>query len=114
MENALDFNRYRPPILPLKLPDKNQTLLRLIPPTVDLQEELRAQQSQLRALLSQEDDEAKEALYVLAAKLMSCNRNMLKITAQHLRTKYDMDETDLVLFFQSYAEYLNGIENAKN
>lgn len=114
MAEILDFNKHRPPILPITLPDKKRTQLKLIPPTVDLQEELRAQQSQLRALLSQENDEAKDALYTLTAKLMSCNRNLQKITPQQLRTKFDMDESDLVLFFQSYAGFLTDLENAKN
>lgn len=114
MANTLNFNRYRPPILPVELLDDQHTTLHIVPPTVDLQEELRARQSELRALLSQGDDATRAALYDLAAKLMSCNRNLREITAEQLRTVYRLDEEDLVVFYEAYADYLKGIENAKN
>ena len=114
MANTLVFNRHRPPILPIVLPDKRQTCLHLTPPTVDLQEELRAQQGQFQELLSKEDETMSDALYALAARLMSCNRNMKQITAKQLRSTYDMDEADLVVFYQAYTDFLLEIEHAKN
>ena len=112
--NTLQFNRYRPPIFPVELMDKQRTVLHVTPPTVDLQEELRARIGDLNALLTGTDDEKRQGLFDLAARLMSCNRNMLKITPQQLRTAYDLDEEDLVVFFEAYADFLKGIENAKN
>ena len=55
MAETLDFNQYRPPVLPLILMDEQHTVINVSPPTVDLQEELRARQGQLRVLLSKED-----------------------------------------------------------
>lgn len=114
MANTLDFNRYRPPILPIVFPDRRNTSIHLTPPTVDLQEELRTQQSQLRALLSREDAEMVDTLYDLAARLMCCNRNLMKVTAKDLRTTFNMDVDDLVVFYQAYTDFLQEIENAKN
>lgn len=114
MANLINFNRHRPPILPVELPDDEHTLLNLCPPTKDLVDELRNGQNELRALLTQEDEGMVEALYDLAARLMSCNRNLKKITAEQLRTKYKMDVVDLTLFYQNYAEFIVEIENAKN
>lgn len=114
MANTLHFNRYRPPILPVELMDKQHTVIHVTPPTVDLQEELRTRQSELRVLLSGDDDDMRDALYDLAARLMSCNRNMRPITAEQLRTVYGIDEEDLVVFYQVYADFLKEIENAKN
>lgn len=114
MANALVFNRHRPPVLPVELMDDQQTVINVTPPTVDLQEELRARLVDLNALLNGDDDEKREALFDLAARLMSCNRNMRKITPEQLRKTYRVDEEDLVVFFNAYAEFLTGIEHAKN
>mgnify|MGYP003307081431 CR=1 FL=1 len=111
---TLNFNRYRPPILPVEMPDEAGTVLHVTPPTVDLQEELRARATDLYALLNGEDDEKREALWDLAARLMSCNRNMRRITVEQLRATFKLDEEDLAVFFEKYVNFLNRIENAKN
>lgn len=112
--NTFSFNRYRPPIWAVEMPDKEGTILHIIPPTVDLQEELRASAGDFNALLTGGDDDKRAALYDLAARLMSCNRNMLKITPEDLRKMYHIDAEDLVEFFQGYVDFIKGIENAKN
>ena len=114
MANTLVFNRHRPPILPIELMDEQNTVIHVTPPTVDLQEELRARLTDLTALLNGDDNEKRVALFDLAARLMSCNRNMRKITAEQLRTVYRVDEEDLVVFYSAYADFLKEIENAKN
>ena len=114
MANVLTFNRHRPPILPVELMDDDNTVINVVPPTVDLQEELRAKLSDLQALLTGDDDEKRVALFDLAARLMSCNRNMRKISPEELRKVYRVDEEDLVVFFNAYADFLSGLEHAKN
>lgn len=114
MANKLQFDRYRPPILPVEMLDKQRTVLHVTPPTVDLQEELRARISDLNALLTGNDEEKRKGLFDLAARLLSCNRNMRPITPEQLRTEYGIDEEDLVVFFEAYADFLKEIENAKN
>lgn len=110
--NTFSFNRHRPPILPIEMPD--ESVIHVTPPTVDLQEELRASAGDFNALLTGGDDEKREALYDLAARLLSCNRNMLKVTAEDLRKTYHLDTEDLVEFFHAYVAFLQGIEQAKN
>ena len=114
MENVLNFNRHRPPILAVEMLDDEHTVLRITPPTVELQEELRANSADFTALLNGGDDEKRAALYDLAARLMSCNRNMRKVTPEQIRDTYRLDEEDLVVFYTTYVEFLRGIENAKN
>lgn len=114
MAKTLNFNKYRPPILPVEMMDEDNTVIHVTPPTVDLQEELRAHMADLHALLSGDDDEKREALFDLAARLMSCNRNMRKITPEQLRNTFRLDEEDLVVFYTAYADFVKGIENAKN
>ena len=112
--NTLNFNKYRPPILPIEMMDDEHTVINVVPPTVDLQEELRARATELVALLNGADEEQRLALWNLAARLMSCNRNMRKITPDTLRTTFRLDEEDLVVFYEAYVTFLTGIENAKN
>ena len=112
--STLNFNRYRPPIMEVELLDKNRTIIHITPPTVDLQEELRASQNDLSALLTGGDEEKRKALFDLAARLMSCNRNWLKITPEQLQKKYNIDVEDLVIFYEQYTEFITRIEHAKN
>jgi hypothetical protein len=112
--NTLNFNKYRPPILPIEMMDEDHTVIHVTPPTVDLQEELRASTADLYALLNGDDESKREGLFDLAARLMSCNRNMRKVTPEQLRTTYRLDEEDMVVFYEAYADFLKGIENAKN
>lgn len=111
---TLNFNKYRPPILPIEMLDDEHTVIHVVPPTVDLQEELRARSVDLYALLEGGDDEKRTALFDLAARLMSCNRNMRKITPEQLRTTYRLDEEDMVVFYEMYTNFVRRIENAKN
>lgn len=112
--STFSFNRHRPPIWAVEMPDEDNTVLHIIPPTVDLQEEMRASASNLYSLLDGGSDEQRVALYDLAARLMSCNRNLLKITAEDLHKVYHLDVEDLVEFFHGYVDFVKGIENAKN
>lgn len=116
MADILKFDRHRPPILHVELMDDRRTVIRVTPPTVELQEELRARQSELSALLADADDDndTREMLYNLAARLLSCNRNMRKFTPEQLLTTYGLDEEDLVVFFHAYTDFLTKLERAKN
>lgn len=111
---TLQFDRYRPPVYPVELMDEQRTVLHLTPPTVDLQEELRSRIGDLEELILCADDEIRRSLWDLAARLMSCNRNVRQITPEQLKAAYGLDEEDLVVFFEGYAAFLKGIENAKN
>lgn len=112
--NTVDFNKYRPPILPVEMLDDERTVIHVVPPTVDLQEELRAVAGDLHTLLNGDNEEKRTGLWGLAARLMSCNRNMRKITPELLKKTFRLDEEDLVVFYKLYVDFVTGIENAKN
>lgn len=111
---VLRFSQHRPPILPVEMLDDEHTVINVLLPTVDLQEELRARSGDLNALLTGDDDEKRAGLWDLAARLMSNNRNMRKLTPKLLQTTFRLDEEDLVVFYELYATFVRGIENAKN
>lgn len=112
--STVNFDRHRPPVLEVPLSDKDETVLQVTLPTLDLQEELRARAGDFYALLEGGDDEQREAVWDLAARLMSCNRNWRKITPEDLRKKYKLVEDDLVVFLRAYVDFVTNIENAKN
>lgn len=111
---TFSFNRHRPPIWPVEMPDEQGTIIHITLPTVDLQEELRAHADELSALLDGGKAEQRAALFDLAARLMSCNRDMMTITPEALRKTYRLDAEDLVGFFHGYVDFVKGIERAKN
>jgi hypothetical protein len=53
-------------------------------------------------------------IYDLAARLISCNRDFLKITGEELRDKYRMDLESAVIFFSAYLDFINDIIKEKN
>lgn len=112
--SVLSFSKHRPPILEVELPDEGCTVLHITLPTVELQEELVAKNSQISGLLEGGSKEQREGMFDLAARLMSCNRDWLKITPEELRRKYNLDTEDLVLFYNRYVEFVTRTENAKN
>lgn len=112
--SSVNFSKHRPPILEVPLFDKDETVLHVTLPTVDLQEELRATADEFSALLEGGDSEKRAAFYDLAARLMSNNRDWLKITPEDLRKKYKMDTEDLIVFFHEFVDFVRGVENAKN
>lgn len=114
MADVLDFSKHRPPTLPVVFNDPAQTSISVTPPSVDLVEELIANADTLQQLLLQDDDSAVEQLYDLAARLMSCNRNLKKITPEALRNVYNIEEADLAEFFTAYTDYLHELKTAKN
>lgn len=112
--DTFSFNRHRPPIWAVEMPNEEGTILHIVPPTVDLQEELRATSGELSALLAGGNDAIREGIYDLAARLMSCNRDLVKVTPETLRKTYTLDTEDLVEFFHGYVDFIKGIEQAKN
>ena len=111
MSNYVDLSRNRLPVLTFVLP--NRAVVRVLPPTVDLQEELAENKEQLVQLLSSEEHGV-EAMYDLAARLLNRNRNLKKFTAESLKKKYGVDEIELVQFFTAYANFISEIRSAKN
>lgn len=114
MREILNFDRFSPPVMPIQLKDRQQTVIQVIPPTVDLQDELQSKHSELRALLDGGNDDQRNAMWDIAARLMSCNRNMRRFTATELSGKYGLAEDDLAVFFDQYTDFLNELRNAKN
>lgn len=111
---TLDFNSFVKPILQLTMKDDKQTIVNVSTPTKGLVTELQANFHALQAVLTEENEQTKDALYDLAARLISCNQDGLTVTADGLRRYYKLTLADLVLFYTAYVDFLDEIKSAKN
>lgn len=114
MARVLDFNTIERPVLELVMQDDEHTHIKVSTPTESLVEELAALAPQLDKVLQSQDAESIAAIYDLAARLINCNRNFVKVTPEELRGKYRMNFESLVIFFGAYVDFINEVTNAKN
>jgi hypothetical protein len=111
IKRVLDLNTAQRPTLELTLCDKERTVLHIGMPTEADINELQAMD--FSSLESGEQADA-SAVYDMAARLINCNRDGVKVTGKSLRTKYGMDLELAVVFFEAYTEFINTIANEKN
>ena len=114
MAKTLDFNTLQRPTLLLTMLDDDKTQIKVSTPTEALVTELAEAAPALESLAETGGKDAIEAIYDLAARLISCNRDHLTVTADDLRTKYRLDLESLIVFFDVYVDFINEITNAKN
>lgn len=114
MAKTLDFNSIEPRVLELILRDDDRTCIRVGTPTEALIEELQRVAPKLDAALKNKNEASIESVYDLAARLMSCNRDDVKITKEELRDKYRMNLENLLIFFGAYIDFINEITHEKN
>ena len=120
MAKTLDFNKINRPVLQLIMQDDDRTMIKVSCPTEALVAELNDALPALHKILTEDDVNAgpnRDTLadvYDLAARLISCNRSSITVTAEELRDKYRMDLESMLIFFGAYVDYINEITNAKN
>lgn len=116
MAKKLDFNSVEPLVLELTMTDEARTRISVTTPTEGLIEELQLVSPKLQAALKDSNDACTEEIYDLAARLMSCNLEGLKVTKDELRNKnkYGLNLEKLIFFFRSYIEFINEITHEKN
>lgn len=114
MAKTLDFNVVAPPTLPLVMRDDRRTEIIVTAPTEGLVEELQAVAPHMSDMLTSDETVATPVIYELAAKLISCNKAGLRVTADDLRGKYRMNLEMLIIFYNAYLDFISEITNAKN
>lgn len=115
MAKALDLNDIElMPSMPLTLKDEDKTTVLLTIPTEGLVNELESTGPKLKKVLSKADKAGIDACFDLAARLISCNRNGLTISADELRGKYKMTFEALIVFYSFYVDFIDEVKNLKN
>lgn len=110
---VLDLNTAQRPTLVLTMMDDERTVLHVKTPPESMVQELQAMQGEF-AKLETGDRDAVGMIYDLAARLLSCNRDFIKLTAEDLRDKYRVDLESMLLIFSAYLDFINALTNEKN
>lgn len=114
MAKTINFNALRRPSLPLVMSDEAQTKITVGAPSEGLVEELQQIAPEMQTALQSENAESIRTIYDLAARLMSCNREGITVTATDLRDVYKLGLEELIFFYQAYMDFIAEITNAKN
>lgn len=111
----LNLNTVQRPTLNLTMMNEEQTVLRVKVPTLNQFKEVQALYSKLDGV-EDGDKDSEDALYEVLARLLSCNRDHIKVTADELKKdgKYHLDLEDAILVFRAYVDFIASIANAKN
>ena len=99
--------------------DEADTIITVTTPSEGLVEELEDMASQAATIFSEENPDMLDACYDLAARVMSCNREGLRVSVGDLKTKYwpadrVANQVHLLAFFKAYMEFVEEIKSAKN
>ena len=110
MAQVLDFNKVKKTYLTITLNDEKKTKLLVMTPTKKLLTEL-------SAMLPDNSDEVPDeedlnALFELAARLMSRNKAGVHVTGDQLAEILDFE--DLIIFFNAYTEFVSAAASEKN
>lgn len=114
MPRVLDLNSIKLPTLELTFADADRTTIHVTVPTEGLINEMESWVKTGVETLSAGDSNSVEAAYDLTARLISCNKEHISITAADLRGKYDIDMWTLVAILNAYTEFISDIKNEKN
>lgn len=114
MAKSLNFRSFAQPTLPLTMNDAEETKVTVTAPSVELTELLEANQDEITAALTSGGRDSLDEVWKLAARLISCNREGLQVTAEDLKGRYGIGYEMLFAFFQAYEEFTNEIKSAKN
>ena len=109
-----DVNAIQQPVLDVKLGDKDQTVVHLTYPTVDLLDRLMAVAPEIEEIAKKKDGAIIRALYGVIADVMNCNEDGYTFTAEELRDKYRMSLLVIAQFIAVYFEFIDQANNAKN
>lgn len=114
MAKGLNFREFAQPTLPITMNDAEGTLFTVTAPTVALTERITANKDEMLAIFKRGDMSTVDAVWELAADLISCNREGRHVTVEELKGRYGMTYQMLYMFMLAHMEFLSEIENAKN
>lgn len=111
---VLDFNVERLPVLSLVMRDDAKTRIDVTTPTEGMYEELRHISPKLTTAAKEPESADARELYDLTARLISCNQQGLRVTAEDLAGKYRFNLESLILFYGAYVRFVDEVTSIKN
>ena len=113
MARTLDLNAIQESLLDVTLRDDARTVVHLDIPNEALINELERLSPALKSL-GTGDQRSVSFAYDLAARLISCNFDGLKVTGEQLQTTYNMHLVATLNFFSGYMAAVQELINEKN
>lgn len=113
MARVLDLNNVQQSFMDLTLQDDAHTVVHLDITTEENVNKLLSIGPDLEKL-KRGDREGVDAIYDLAAKIISCNLDYFTVTGQELREKYGMNLYSAIAFFSAYMGFINELSEQKN
>lgn len=113
MAKLLDMTGFDYSFLDIKLRDENKTIVHLDIPTEATVREFEALLPKLDTL-KKGDFVAIREIYEIGAKLININLDYIQVTAEELRTTYNMPVLAMLGFFNGYLDALNALAEEKN
>lgn len=115
----LDFRTLIMPTLELDMVDEDNTHITVTTPTEGLVEEFETMRENMATIFAADNPDALDACYAVAARVISCNRQGIRVSVEDIKTKYwpkdeILNQVFLLNFFKSYIEYIEELKNAKN
>ena len=110
--NSLNFNNIKKTYMTITLPDEKNTKLMLMTTTKSIMDRLMAMEEFITTGIDEVGPGVLDDLYKVCADIMNRNKGGRKITSDYISEILDFE--DLVIFFNSYLEYVGGIADSKN
>ena len=110
MAKSFDFNKLKLKTMTVTLSDEEKSILMVMAPDKRLKDEL---VSIYENINDSDEDEVSEGLYELTAKVMSRNKQGIKVTSEKLKELYP-DANYIMAFLNAYVEFIDEITNSKN
>ena len=112
MSKTLNFNNVKKQYLTITLADEQNTTLMISTPTKAIMDDLTSLKTEIEALKGDIGDESIDILYGVCAKILSRNKGGIKISKEYLEEVFDFE--DIIIFFNSYVNFVRAISNSKN
>lgn len=110
MAKTLNFNSIKKQYLTVTLPDAKKTTVMIGTPTKAILTEFINMSESLTD--ATEQDQIMDELYKVCAKIMNRNKGGVVITAELLEECLDFE--DIMIFINSYSEFIKEITSSKN
>lgn len=110
MPYALNFNTIKKETFKLTLPDKDQTVINLLPPTKNMINKFLMMDKALKNETNQ--DKQMSDVYEIIAELMSINVEKKTFTGKQIEKMLEIEH--IMAFFTEYTKFIKGIKNQKN
>lgn len=110
MAKSFDFNKIKPKTMNVTLSDENKTVISVMTPDKKLRDDLVTLFENVDEF---DEDEIDEGLYDLSARVMSRNKQGIKITSEQLKELYP-DQEYVIAFLNAYIDFISEFTNSKN